>query len=455
MLEKLKHKQIFKMSPSKTILLGFAVVILIGAFLLCTPITNKAGEWIPFTDALFTATTSVCVTGLMVFDIAATLNLFGQFIVMLLIQIGGLGVIAVTSFVFLMIGKKINYSTRIALQESLSQEDNQGVVKTIIKVLIITLICEAIGFLMLIPSMVKFTGSFWRGLFSALFLAVSAFCNAGIDPLGAATPEFSNLICFASNPFVLVPVMLLIVLGGIGSIVILDILSYKKNHRTTLHTRVVLWTTLVLIVGGAGVILIAEWNNPATLAGFGVGDKIMNAFFQSITTRTAGFVTFDQGAMKQISIITSQFLMFIGGSPVSTAGGIKTTTLFVFLLILFRNTNQNGNIIYKNKKITHVQLMKAVRITLIAILCLCVSTISIYFFEGEVIGFQAILYETISAICTVGLSFGITPTLAVGSKLMLIVLMYIGRIGMLTIPLAFKTKDTVGIEYSEAKIIVG
>ncbi len=455
MATNLKHKQIFKMTPSKNILLGFAAVILVGAFLLCTPLANKAGEWISFVDALFTATTSVCVTGLMVFDIAVELNLFGQIIVMLLIQIGGLGVVAVTSFIFLMIGKKLNYSTRIALQESLSKEDNQGVVKTIIKVLVVTLICEFVGFLMLVPSMVKFSGSFWSGLFKALFLSISAFCNAGIDPLGEITPEFSNLAHFASDPFVLIPVMLLIVLGGIGSLVILDILSFKKNHRTMLHTRVVLWVTFILIFVGAFVIAIAEWNNTNTLAGFSTGDKIMNAFFQSITTRTAGFATFNQGAMKPISIIVSEFLMFVGGSPVSTAGGIKTTTLFVFVLILFRNTNQNGNIIYRNKKITHVQLMKAVRITLIALVCLAIGTISIYFIENGAIEFQAILYETVSAICTVGLSFGITPTLAVGSKLVLVLMMFIGRIGMLTIPLAFKTKETVGIEYSEAKFIVG
>ncbi len=443
------------MTPSKTILLGFATIILVGAFLLCLPISNTAGEWIPFIDALFTSTTSVCVTGLVVFDIAAELNLFGQIIVMLLIQIGGLGVVAVTSFLFMMIGKKINYSTRIALQESLSKEDNQGVVQTIIKVLIITLICEFVGFLVLLPSMINFTGSFWSGSFKALFLSISAFCNAGIDPLGTLTPEFSNLICFSSNPWVLIPVMFLIVLGGIGSIVILDIIYHKKSKRLMLHTRVVLWITLVLITAGAFIIGAAEWNNPATLGSMSVGDKIMNSFFQSVTTRTAGFATFDQSAMTSISVIISEFLMFVGGSPVSTAGGIKTTTLFIFLLILFRNTNENGNIIYRNKKITHQQLMKAVRIVMIAFSVLIVGTILIYLFESSLISLDAILYETVSAICTVGLSFGITPTLCVGSKLVLVLMMYLGRIGMLTIPLAFKTKETAGIEYTEAKIIVG
>lgn len=451
----IRQKSIFKMTPSKTILLGFATIILVGAFLLCLPISNYAGEWIPFIDALFTATTSVCVTGLVVFDIAVELNLFGQIIVMLLIQIGGLGVVAVTSFLFMMIGKKINYSTRIALQESLSKEDNQGVVQTIKKVLIITLICEFVGFLALLPSMITFTESFWNGCFKALFLSISAFCNAGIDPFGSLTPEFSNLIGFSSNAGVLIPVMFLIVLGGIGSIVILDIIYHKKSKRLMLHTRVVLWITMVLMIAGALIIGIAEWNNPATLGNMSVGDKIMNSFFQSITTRTAGFATFDQSAMTSISIVISEFLMFVGGSPVSTAGGIKTTTLFIFLLILFRNTNENGNIIYRNKKITHQQLMKAVRIVMIALSVLVGGTILIYLFESSLIPLDAVLYETVSAICTVGLSFGITPSLCVGSKLVLILMMYIGRIGMLTIPLAFKTKETAGIEYTEAKIIVG
>jgi trk system potassium uptake protein TrkH len=269
--------------------------------------------------------------------------------VLLLIQIGGLGFVTITTFLFVLVGKKINYSTRMALQESLNQENNQGIVRTMKKVLIITFACEFLGFLMLAPSMISFSGDFWSGLFKALFLSISAFCNAGVDPMGNLTPDFSNLMTFAGNELVLIPVMLLIVFGGIGFIVILDVFRKdRKQKRMMLHTRVVLWVTGILIFVGAGVFMLLEWNNPNTIGNLSTGDKIVNAFFQSITTRTAGFTTFDQAALSPISHIVSGFLMFVGGSPASISGGIKTTTLFVVLLMLFRNTDKNGNIIYKN-----------------------------------------------------------------------------------------------------------
>ena len=453
----LKIKQIFKMTPAKVILLGFASLILIGAFLLCLPISNTEREWIPFIDALFSSTTSVCVTGLMTIDIAAELSLFGEIIVLFLIQIGGLGFVTMTSFVFMIIGKTINYQTRIALQESLNKEDAEGVVRTVKNIVLITFVCEFLGFLALAPSMIEFAGSFWSGCFKALFLAVSAFCNAGIDPLGKGTADFSNLAFFASNPFVLIPVMILVVLGGLGFIVILDVISRKnRNKKLTLHSRIVLLMTISLISIGTIIFMIAEWNNPATIGNMSIVDKITNSFFQSITTRTAGFATFNQADMTQISFMLSSMLMFIGGSPMSIAGGVKTTTFFLLVLLMVRNQDQNGNIIYREKKISHKVLTKALRIALIAITLLFVGTILIYTFEKGSCSIDSIIYEVISSICTVGLSFGITPTLSVMSKLTLVALMYVGRIGMLTIPLAFKSKETnSAIEYVSAKIIVG
>ena len=446
----------FHISPAMIILLGFAAIILVGAFLLCLPISNRAGEWIPFIDALFTSTTSVCVTGLMVFDIAMELNLFGQIIVMLLIQIGGLGFVSMASFIFLLLRKKINYSTRLTLQESLNKEDTQGVVETIIKVLIITLICEFIGFLLITPSMIIYTGEIGMGIFRALFLSISAFCNAGVDPLGSLTPEFSNLAFFIDKSWVLIPVMALVVVGGIGFLVILDLFDKnRKSKKINLHTRVVLIITSILILIGAVVTMICEWNNNSTIGNLSVWDKIVNAFFQSITTRTAGFATFDQGAMNQVTIIFSEILMFIGGSPASFAGGMKTTTLFVLMLVLFKSTTQDGDIIYRNKKITHQTINKALRIVLIGVGLVIVGSLLLFVFEGEKHAFGTMLFESISAICTVGLTLGITPMLSVGSKLVLIMLMYVGRIGMLTIPLAFKTKESLSIDYVEAKIVVG
>ncbi len=457
MLETKRNIKFFKMTPAKVILLGFASFILIGAFLLCLPICNRAGQWVSFIDALFTSTSSVCVTGLMVYDVGVKLNMLGQFVVMILIQLGGLGFVSITSILFLLVGKKINYATRLTIQESLNQDDTKDVVKTVIIVVVSTLIIEFIGFLMLAPSMVKFSNNFGSGLFKAMFLSVSAFCNAGFDPLGVATPELSNLAHFSNNAFVLIPIMLLIVLGGIGFIVIIEIATKTKARKKfNLHTRVVLTMTLLLIILGAGLILALEWNNGKTIGSFSVGDKIVNAFFQSITTRTAGFSTIDQSQMSPLTIVICEILMLAGGSPASMAGGLKTTTVFILLLFLFKRTDRNGNIIYKSKKISNNLISKAVKLFLTAILLLLVGVSLIYLFENQSFTLDAILYETISALCTVGLSFGITPILCWQSKFILSILMYVGRIGMLTIPMAFKLKNqTSGIDYPEAKITVG
>jgi len=457
MTKAFRFKKLFQLSPAKIVLLGFASFILIGAFLLCLPISNTAREWTPFIDALFTSTSSVCVTGLMVYDVAMHLSLFGQIVVMLLIQVGGLGFVAITSLLFLLIGKKIDYATRLTIQNSLNKEDTEGVVKTVVFVVIATLVCEFVGFLMLAPSMIKFSGSFGTGLFKALFLSISAFCNAGFDPLGTATPEFSNLSYFSGNAWVLIPVMLLIVVGGLGFIVFIDLIDKsKRRKKLNLHTRVVLWITSILILLGAGLFLALEWNNPNTIGNLSVGEKILNGFFQSITTRTAGFATFDQSQMNPITIVLCECFMFIGGSPASMAGGIKTTTFFILFLMIFKESDQNGNIIYRSRKITYNIISKAVKIVLIAITTLILGCTLIYLFEDGAFSLSAIIYECVSAICTVGLSFGITPHLSWISKLILSLLMYMGRIGMLTIPLAFKTKQSLsGIDYPDAKIIVG
>jgi trk system potassium uptake protein TrkH len=230
----------------------------------------------------------------------------------------------------------------------------------------------------------------------------------------------------------------------------------QKTRKLTIHTKVVLFMTALLIVLGAVIFMCAEWNNPKTFGSMSTFDKITNSFFQSVTTRTAGFSTINQGDLTQLSILVSGILMFIGGSPMSIAGGIKTTTFFVLLLILFKNKDEDGDIIYQNKKIASKILSKAVRITLIAVSLLFVGTVLIYLFEGGSMSIAGIAYDVVSAICTVGLSFGITPSFCVMSKLTIIILMYVGRVGMLTIPLAFKQKETnSSIEYVNAKITVG
>jgi len=320
-MEKLKR---LRLSPSLKIVLGFTGIILIGTFLLSLPWSNMTGTWLNFVDSLFTSTSAVCVTGLIVVDTATQFTLFGKIVLLLLIQIGGLGIIAVTSLVFLILGKKISLSNRMTIRESLNKENLQGCVKFIKKVLIIAFSIEFVGAMLLLYGMISYTGSFWLGLFNAVFMSVSAFCNAGFDILGNSGQEFSSLYSLSSNVLVVLPLLFLIVLGGIGFIVLIE---GFKNYKNKQHTKVVLFMTFILLFGGAILFLIMEWNNPNTIGNMSVGDKILNSLFQSTTTRTAGFATINQSDLTVGSQILSMILMFIGGSPNSCAGGIKTTTI--------------------------------------------------------------------------------------------------------------------------------
>lgn len=454
----IKNK-IFKPSPSKTIILVFMGIILIGTLLLCLPISHINGEWYSFVDSLFTSTSAVCVTGLTVVDIAKEFTLFGQIVVLLLIQLGGLGFITLTCMIFLLLGKKINYSTRMSIQESLKTETTQGLVKMVRKIIFVIFGVEFVGFLILCPSLIEFTGNFWSGCFKALFLSISAFCNTGFDPLGFKTPEFSNIAHFATAPFVLIPIMLLIVLGGIGFVVLFDIFNFKREtKKLQFHTKIVLIVTAILIFGGALLFAIFEWNNPLTIGNMNVFDKILNCFFQSITPRTAGFATIDQAGLTSTSVFITNFLMIVGGSPMGIAGGIKTTTLFVLVVILLKQPMNDGSYNFRKTNIKSKIITKSIRLLLTVFSLILIGTISISLFEiGNSVDVNQIVFECISAISTVGLTLGITPTLTIGSKLILTLLMFIGRVGMLTIPLAFSSSNHIEneIEFADSKIIVG
>lgn len=447
-------KKRIRLSPSTKIILGFLGIILLGAFLLSLPISNNNGLWFNFFDSLFTSTSAVCVTGLTVVDIATQFNLFGQIILLLLIQLGGLGIVAITSLIFLILGKKINLSSRLTIQESLNKDTLQGVVKFIKKSIIITFIIEGIGALLLLYSTTTYFGHFGKGLFGAIFLSVSAFCNAGFDILGNEQAQFLSLSNFTSDILMLLPIMFLVVLGGIGFVVLID---GFKNIKTKQHTKIVLWITGILIILGTVLFLIFEWNNNDTIGSMSFGEKILNALFQSVSPRTAGFASIDQSALTNGSTITTIFLMLIGGSPNSTAGGIKTTTFFVLLLFLFKTSNENNDIVYRDRKLSVKIISKALKIVLYTLISLIIACCLIRIIEPNSISLGAIIFECTSAICTVGLSTGITPTLAFGSKLILILLMFIGRVGMATIALIVSSKHHTNnnIEYTNTDIIIG
>lgn len=439
-------------TPNIKILIGFALIILIGTLLLMLPISASDMHSIGFVNALFTSTSCVCVTGLSVVDTAITFSIFGKIVMLLLIQVGGLGIVTLTSFVFLLIGKKINLNNRIAIQESLNKDSIQGVVKFIKKVIIVTFAIEAVGAIMLLYSCINITHSVWYGIFCAIFLSVASFCNAGFDTLGMTNIQFASLTPYATNTLLLLPIMLLIVLGGIGFVILLD---HKKQSRQ--HVRVVLYTTIVLLLIGFATTLIFEWNNPNTIGNMNVWNKIVNSLFQSVTARTAGFASINQNALTAETKIVTMLLMFIGASPNSTGGGIKTTTLFVLLLFMFRHTNENGDINLRKRRVSGKIIQKALRITLYAIFVTAIGASLIRIFEGNNVPIDSILFECISAISTTGLSTGITPTLSIASKTILIVLMYVGRVGLTTVALAIVPKNTTNtnITYQNTDIIVG
>lgn len=456
---KLNKKSIF--TPARATTLGFLAVILIGAFLLSLPISHNDGEWFGFTDSLFTATSCVCVTGLVVVDTAIEFTLFGQIVILLLIQIGGLGFMTLATVMFIVFGKKINLQSRIYMQESVSEDNLKGVVRLAQKIVIYTLAFEAMGAFVLSFQFAKDFGV-GEGIFKAIFMSVSAFCNAGFDVLGANYGAFSSLAHYQNNPLVLLTLGVLIIMGGLGFAVITDIISRKKSNRLRAHTKAVLLMTSILIVLGTVMFLGFEYNNPKTIGNMSFGNKLLNALFQAITPRTAGFQVLNQADLTVSGATLTMVLMFIGASPASTGGGIKTTTFLIMIAYLWSNLRGEKDLVLNKKQITTAQLKKSVAIITTAVLVIVASVMVISIAEGvngnNYAGFEGILFESISAFATVGLSMGITPTLSVVSKLMLCLVMLIGRTGPITMGFALVkkvNKTQVNIKYPNSDIMVG
>lgn len=456
---KLNKKSIF--TPARATTLGFLAVILIGAFLLSLPISHNDGEWFGFTDSLFTATSCVCVTGLVVVDTAIEFTLFGQIVILLLIQIGGLGFMTLATVMFIVFGKKINLQSRIYMQESVSEDNLKGVVRLAQKIVIYTLAFEAMGAFVLSFQFAKDFGV-GEGIFKAIFMSVSAFCNAGFDVLGANYGAFSSLAHYQNNPLVLLTLGVLIIMGGLGFAVITDIISRKKSNRLRAHSKAVLLMTSILIVLGTVMFLGFEYNNPKTIGNMSFGNKLLNSLFQAITPRTAGFQVLNQANLTVSGVTLTMVLMFIGASPASTGGGIKTTTFLIMIAYLWSNLRGEKELVLNKKQITTAQLKKAIAIIITAVLVIVGSVMVISIAEGvngnKYAGFEEILFESISAFATVGLSMGITPTLSVVSKLMLCLVMLIGRTGPITMGFALVkkvNKTQVNIKYPNSDIMVG
>ena len=446
-----------KIRPGQILVLGFLCVILAGAVLLTLPIAAADRNSLGFLDALFTATSAVCVTGLSVVNVGVSLSLFGQIVLLVLIQIGGLGFMTITSLLFMVVGKRISLKERLLIQESYNLDSIQGVVRLVRNALTVTFVIEGAAAVVLAVRLIPEFGPA-GGVYHAVFLAVSGFCNAGFDALGQA----NSLEKYIADPVINIVVMLLITLGGMGFSVVLDVLRKRRFSKLMLHSRIVLLMSGILFLSGALLIGLLEWNNPNTLGrpGLNVPQKVMGACFQSVTLRTAGFDTIGQGGLTPAGTLVSIILMFIGASPASTGGGIKTTTFFAVLLSVscMIRGKQDYNIFHR--RLNEQLMRRAVTIVALALGLVLADTVVISWVESLSGGTELlsdVLFEVTSAFGTVGLSTGITPTLFPVSKILSILTLLCGRLGPLTISMALSgaAPKPDALHYPEERLIIG
>lgn len=445
-------------STTQLILLSFLVTILIGAVILSTPPASASGEATPFLDALFTSTTCVCVTGLTVVTTSVHWSLFGHIVILILIQIGGLGIIAVTMGAMMLIRRQFGLRDRMLIGDAFNLSTGTALIPFLRRVILGTFVIEALGTIGYLFVFVPEMGA--RGVWYAVFHAVSAFCNAGVDLIG---PD--SFAGYVNNTWMCIVTMFLIVMGGIGFIVWWDVLDViRKKRRASyrmsifrnlkLHSKVVLLTTLSLIVGGALLFALIEWNNPDTMGTLSTGDKIVASLFQSITARTAGFFTIAQDGLRGASVMVMLMLMFIGGSPCSTAGGIKTATLSLMLIATMGTVRGQNEVVAFRRTIPHRSLRKAWTVFSVSLLIALVAAALLMQVTNAPM--EDVLFEIFSALGTVGLTRGLTGELNAAGKIIIIVCMYLGRIGPVSMAIAFnRKKPENSIHYAEGEITVG
>lgn len=442
------------MSRYQTMAFGFLIVIFVGTALLMLPVSNSDGQWGSFMEAVFTATSATCVTGLVVVDTFQNWTIFGQIVILIMIQIGGLGFITISVMFSVFMKKKIGLARRNLIQESVSAMSLAGVVKLVRNIIKGTIFFEGVGAVLLSIRFIPRFG-FAKGIYYGIFHSVSAFCNAGFDLMGC-DEKYSSLVSFYDDFIVNIIIMALIILGGIGFIVWQDIYNNKlKFKRYCLHTKIVLIATAVLIIAGAAGYWGFERNN--LMAGMNWYEKIMTSLFASVSARTAGFNTIDLGAMTQGSKMLTVVLMFIGGSPGSTAGGIKTTTIVVFIAYIWSNIHNASGCNILGRRIGDEDIKKANLVLGLNLGLAIAAVLAILMSCGtKVFETEDLLLEVFSAIGTVGLSTGITRQLNLFSKIVIMLLMYCGRIGSMTFALTFAyKKESIPLLYPEEHINVG
>jgi len=440
-------------NPTRMIAVGFAAVILLGTLLLHLPFAARSGQVTPWLTCLFTATSATCVTGLVQVDTFLHWNSFGQTVILVLLQLGGLGFVTLLSLVSFALGSRIGLSQRLMMASALNLPSTAGAVRVVRHALMGTFMLEGVGALVLSTRFIPLFG--WgKGLWFSLFHSVSAFCNGGFDLMGGYSGEYSSLAAFRGDPVVLLTIMVLIVVGGLGFFVWEDWLEKRSWSNLSLYSRLVLGITGGLIACGTVFFLWIEWDNPATLGEMTVGEKLLNALFQSVTLRTAGYATLDQGALTDSSAVLSAVFMLIGGSSGSTAGGLKTVTVGVLLIALWESLRGRERVVLWGRTISARRVLDAMTLTLTVCILFVGGSMVLSLVDG--LPFIRAAYEVASALGTVGLSMGATPGLSITSSLLIILFMYIGRVGILSFSVAFMTRKGSGkLRYPTVEVLIG
>lgn len=445
----MKNRKIY-MDPPKTLVAGFAFIIFIGTLLLTLPVATTDGQGLPLLNALFTATSATCVTGLVVVDTGTTFTVFGQLVILFLIQVGGLGFMTFAIFFSVLLGKRISLKERLLLQEALNNLSIAGIVRLAKRILIFTVVIEFIG-AVLLTIRFAFDMPLSKSVYYGIFHAVSNFNNAGFDIMG----NFKSLTGYVEDPIVTLVICALITLGGIGFIVMNEVYEYKRIRRLSLHTKVVLFTSSLLVVVGTLLIFLLEFHNPKTLQPLSAFGKILASLFQAITPRTAGANTLNIPDLHHSTLFIIIILMYIGASPGSTGGGIKTTTFATLLGAVRSQIKGKEDVIFFRKKVAYDTIYKSLTVMLAGLFIVIIAAMLLTITEpGK--DFLMILFEATSAFGTVGLSMGLTPELSPLGKIIIILTMFAGRVGPLTIAFAVTLRrNSDPFSYPKGKIMIG
>ncbi|MNM17896.1 Ktr system potassium uptake protein B [compost metagenome] len=439
-----------RLTPPKILSLGFIILIVSGTVLLALPISSTQGR-MSWTDALFMATSATCVTGLAVVDTGTGLSTFGQLVLLVLFQLGGLGFVTMATLITLVLNRKISLKERLLLQESMNQNSMQGIVRLIRRVLIYSVVIQLTGALVLALRFLK-DMSAGKAVYYGIFHSISIFNNAGFDLFGDVHGPFSGLTRYAEDPVVNITAMLLIFLGGIGFIVLSDLVDFPKRRRLTLHSKVVLTTSAILI--GAGALFFFWLEVYHSLKPLHTGGKIMASFLQALTPRSGGVTTLDIQALRESSQFLIIVLMFIGAAPGSTGGGIKVTTFALLLAAVYSRIRGREDVALFRNRLSKDNVYRAITMTLLSLLLVVAATMILSITEQA--DFLAVLFEAVSAFGTSGLTMGLTPELTEAGKILIVILMFVGRTGPLTLAYAIRPKkDKQLYRHPEGQIMIG